>query len=183
VSLSAPYAATPRELAADVRSRLAALASAHQLTLADTAATYYETPATAVTFTCLLGTIVQPYQVDGKERTTIKGPEVAISAQVFTSLALLLHEIASNSAKYGALSVLEGSVDITLTTDENDLTMIWSESGGPPIKSEPELNGFGTRLETMVQKSISATIKREWREQGLKLELRVSLKRIAPDAR
>jgi PAS domain S-box-containing protein len=180
VSLSAPYAATSRELASDVQSRLAALAAAHQLTLAETASTPSNAPASTSTFTDLLRTIVEPYQFAGKERVMIAGPEVAISTQVFTSLALLLHEITSNSAKYGALSAPEGTIDIELNAIEGYLIMIWSEMGGPAINSAPDVNGFGTRLEEMVQKAISATIQREWHEQGLKLELRMPLDCITP---
>ena len=74
---------------------------------------------------------------------------MALSAQAATGLALLLHELAPNATKHGALSVAEGHVTVAWTLtggqDEERLTLRWHEQGGPPV-TPPQRRGFGSRL-------------------------------------
>lgn len=80
-------------------------------------------------------------------RVTIEGPPVILSAQVAQSFALVLHELATNAAKYGALSNLRGSVDIRWSVFDRDgdcqFRFHWQERGGPPVKP-PMQTGFGS---------------------------------------
>ncbi len=84
-----------------------------------------------------------------RTRLKVSGPQVSLGPRATLSVSLLLHELATNAAKYGALSNSEGLVGVTWRVDgagdEEDLVLDWEESGGPPVK-EPARRGFGSRL-------------------------------------
>ncbi|NTI30938.1 PAS domain S-box protein, partial [Rhizobium rhizogenes] len=106
VSLSARAATTPGELASAVSARLNALARAHALTVPRTSGAASRNEQ-ATTLHALIQTIVAPYDIttDSRQsRAIVTGPDIAISGSAVTSFALLLHEFATNAAKYGALS-------------------------------------------------------------------------------
>lgn len=84
------------------------------------------------------------HDYDGRFR--LKGPGVVLSAEVATQLGLVLHELATNAAKYGSLSVPDGRVDIIWTATGTKLSLIWREHGGPAITKTPQFRGFGTLL-------------------------------------
>jgi PAS domain S-box-containing protein len=100
---------------------------------------------------------------DNHERIRLNGPSVLLSAEVATQLGLVLHELATNAVKHGALSGPEGQVDIVWTVTKNRLRLVWREYGGPRIEGEPEYAGFGSIL------IASSTIKasRRFRPEGL----------------
>ena len=79
----------------------------------------------------------------------MQGPQVTLTSQLAVSLGMAIHELTTNSAKYGALSVFGGKVEVTwsVTIDatRQTLTFDWIESGGPPV-TEPTRKGFGARL-------------------------------------
>ncbi len=91
-----------------------------------------------------------PHDHPGGARFTVDGPAVRLSPQQAVSVALTLHELATNALKYGALSVAEGHVELlwNLAHDHvgaRDISVLWRESGGPAV-TPPEHTGFGTRL-------------------------------------
>lgn len=91
---------------------------------------------------------VRPHRSGEGVRFSIGGPDAALPAQAVVGLSLALHELATNAAKYGALSVPEGRVTIRWSIGEGPpprIELTWSESGGPPV-SPPERQGFGTKL-------------------------------------
>jgi two-component sensor histidine kinase len=91
---------------------------------------------------------VRPHRSGEGVRFSIGGPDAALPAQAVVGLSLALHELATNAAKYGALSVPQGRVAIRWSLREGPpprLVLTWSESGGPPV-SPPERQGFGTKL-------------------------------------
>ena len=94
----------------------------------------------------------------GSDRFVISGPSVWLTPALSLALALALHELATNAAKYGALSVESGSVMVSWavegSSDERRLTLRWVERGGPPVQS-PTRQGFGSRL---IERSLSAEI-------------------------
>jgi len=126
----------------DLSSRLVALSNAHKLLVQQNWAG------------AELGAIVRkaaaPYQSGRKPRLTFDGPALRLSPQQAVSMALVLHELATNAVKYGALSGPDGEVAISwnLHLDEagaRHMTFLWQERGGPPV-TEPQRRGFGTRL-------------------------------------
>ena len=104
---------------------------------------------------------VAPYR-RGDDHFTISGPKVRLTPRTAIALAMALHELATNAAKYGALSVPTGRVSVqwSVTGDEpRRLTLRWEEVGGPPVVP-PSRTGFGTRL---VQRSLAAELEGEVR--------------------
>lgn len=85
---------------------------------------------------------------DYEGRFRLKGPDVLLSAEVATQLGLVLHELATNAAKYGSLSVPDGHVDVVWTATKSKLNLMWREHGGPKIEKKPAFTGFGTLLIT-----------------------------------
>jgi len=84
-------------------------------------------------------------------RVTVTGPDALVAPEAYTVLALVLHEMMTNSAKYGSLCDSSGRLAIDTRLDQNgDLTIAWRESGGPPVKA-PQRRGFGS---TIIEKSI-----------------------------
>ena len=83
---------------------------------------------------------------------------------------MLFYEFATNSAKYGALSVVEGEVHVELFTDSDQACLVWRESGGPEPSSGGSA-GFGSQLQNGVTGALRATLEREWPPQGLVAKL------------
>jgi len=183
VTLSAPFASTANELAATVRARLISLSRAHDLTLAE-ASPGKSRAGQSTTLHALISTIVSPFDDrvgEEKQRVSITGIDLPISGGSITSIALLLHEFATNAAKYGALSVSEGCIDIACIKELDRLIITWQEQGGPPIGSDLRVEGFGTRLAQLtVRGQLGGEISREWRPEGLAIRLSVLLDRLSP---
>ena len=98
------------------------------------------------------------YVASGSERVRRTGPDVLLQPTAFSTLALVVHELTTNSAKYGALSALHGHVDIAWRFDATGwLVMDWTEHGGPPVQA-PSRRGFGT---TIIERSVSHDLKGE----------------------
>lgn len=83
---------------------------------------------------------------DYDERFRLRGPDVVLSAEMATQIGLVLHELATNAVKYGALSVPEGTVNVAWSFTPAKLCLIWRETGGPGIDKTPDFSGFGTLL-------------------------------------
>jgi PAS domain S-box-containing protein len=179
VTLSARSAATPAELASAVTSRLAALAQAHALTV-PALSDECETVEQDTTLHTLIRTIIAPFDRSPEvSRARITGIDVPVSRTAATSLSLLLHEIATNAAKYGALSVPEGTVDIVCTEEGERLVLTWAERNGPQIQCEPNVEGFGTALSNATARGqLGGKIVREWNRKGLFVRLEVARQRL-----
>jgi PAS domain S-box-containing protein len=182
VTLSARSAATPAELAASVAARLEALSRAHALTIPPTSGETVETEQ-ATTLHALIRMLVAPFENDpGSSRVRIEGLDVPVSGNAATSLSLLLHEFATNAAKYGALSTPEGVIDIHCEDDGEQVSLTWTERGGPNIPTDPVVEGFGTLLSgATVRGQLGGDIQREWRPEGLFLKLSVLRSRLTAD--
>ncbi|MCI4592138.1 PAS domain S-box protein [Sphingobium sp. BYY-5] len=180
VTLSARSAATPADLAFTVSARLNALSQAHSLTVPrKSEATDRREQQT--TLHALIKTITAPYddEVDIQSRIAISGPDIAIAGGALTSLALLLHEFTTNAAKYGALSVPEGRVEISCADEGDHITLDWSERGGPTADHQTQDDGFGTLLvSATVQGQLGGEISRDWKPQGLSIHLMAAKDRL-----
>ena len=110
----------------------------------------------------------------------ISGDDMAISTRTATPLALVFHELATNSAKYGALSSDEGTVTLTIEDKGGTLLLRWVERGGPPAPKDP-VQGFGSRLvEMSVTGQLGGTWARRFEKDGMVCELTVLKGAIAP---
>jgi PAS domain S-box-containing protein len=123
----------------------------------------------------LLNEELAPYSMSDRIRLT--GTEVHLQPATAQTLALALHELVTNSAKYGALSALAGQLSIDWNVDDDTLALTWEESGGPEVR-EPTSRGFGTRsLMASVESQLGGQAMFEWRAEGLVCRLRVPLTR------
>jgi two-component sensor histidine kinase len=109
----------------------------------------------------------------------IAGPDVPLTDGAVTSLALLLHEFATNAAKYGALSTSSGRVDVECSEDEQQFVLTWTERGGPTVKKPEDGEGFGGLLaRATVKGQLGGEIVRDWNPEGLTIWLSVPRERL-----
>jgi two-component sensor histidine kinase len=109
----------------------------------------------------------------------VTGSDIPIAGGALTSFALLLHEFATNAAKYGALSVPDGRVAISCIEDGNDVILTWVESGGPVVARQTDGEGFGSRLaRATVGGQLGGEIFRTWNPEGLSIRLVVARDRL-----
>jgi two-component sensor histidine kinase len=173
ISLSAQASTNVKELAVDLRSRLQALARAHDLTLPDLSnADATEAATTVVT---LMRAILAPHEHAHASRIAITGSDAPVSRNALTSFALLIHELTTNAAKYGALSSPVGQLTIDIATIDERLHVQWEERGSTPLAEALVREGFGTVLENAVLKGMGGTISRDWKSDGLSLLLKIPL--------
>jgi two-component system, chemotaxis family, CheB/CheR fusion protein len=156
--------------------RLAALASAHDLLV--------ETEWRGADLTALAQHQLEPYAVDDPERVTIRGEPVSLPAHLATPFSLVLHELATNVAKYGSLSQPKGKVllswDLSSRNNPPVLRVQWQEENGPSAApSRP--TGFGTGL---IEQGIPrATVRREFGSEGLLCTIEVPLSEAEDNGR
>ncbi|WCK05649.1 PAS domain S-box protein [Agrobacterium tumefaciens] len=178
VSLSARTTKTSAELAAAVRERLNALSRAHMLTVSLTSLES-DRLAQATTLHSLIKTILAPYGQGAASHVIISGPDIDITGGSLTSFALLLHEFATNAAKYGALSTEQGRVEIACESDDQLFTLTWTEKGGPPVKRTSDGEGFGTILgRATIGSQLGGEIHRDWKPNGLVIRLSAARDRL-----
>lgn len=122
----------------DFGARIHALAAAQKLLI--------DSEARAANLAAVVRDALEPHCVDG-QRCTITGPELALGGRRAHAITLALHELATNAAKYGALSVEHGWVDVSWTVQDERLDFLWREREGPAVMA-PERRGFGSLLIT-----------------------------------
>jgi two-component sensor histidine kinase len=122
-----------------------------------------------------LGELIERALVGGTGRVAVAGPEVMLGADAVMALTLVIHELESNSIKYGALSNEHGRVSIRWEVNEGRLALEWTETDGPPC-APPLRQGFGTQ---MIAKLIGGRFKgaaqTEYRPDGLRWRLTAPL--------
>jgi PAS domain S-box-containing protein len=119
-------------------ARLRALFSAGEVVLSSS--------ARLADMRALLESALEPFRVNGeKSRIELEGPAIEITEQVAGSLALAVHELATNASKYGALSGSNGSVSLKWDVSRGRIRLDWKEKNGPPV-AKPSHEGFGTRV-------------------------------------
>ncbi|MEP7348792.1 MAG: PAS domain-containing protein [Sphingorhabdus sp.] len=125
----------------------------------------------------MLAELLAPYEVDG--RIAVGGDDVRIDERSATPLALVIHELATNAVKYGALSVMNGRVEIVTGLQGDTVTIRWKEHGGPRISTPPEETGFGTQLSDIsIKDQLGGKIERIWNADGLEVILTIDPSRL-----
>jgi two-component sensor histidine kinase len=130
----------------------------------------------------LISILLAPYDetaaFSGRIRVAVA--RMGVGERAATALAMVVHELATNSVKYGCLSCAVGSLDITSSIDGDDLCLIWAETGGPAIIEEPMLKGYGSKLiARSVSGQLGGTLGYDWQASGLVVTLRMRQDRLA----
>jgi PAS domain S-box-containing protein len=108
-----------------------------------------------------------PYRTSDSDRVVTNGPEVLLQPAAAQTLALALHELVTNAAKYGAMSSSSGRVRLTWELQGGNLILHWSESGGPATQ-EPSSQGFGTKIIiASIERQLGGQATFNWRPEGL----------------
>lgn len=166
---------TKEEMVEDLMSRLSALAASHDLIHPA-----FNEQKRAVSLRELLVVLLEAYP-EGSGRSqnvAISAPEVLVGEHSIAALAMIVHELATNSLKYGALSAAEGRLDVSCREDETEVEVIWTERGGPPPALPIGHDGFGSKLTARVIKQVGGSISRDWTDKGVIVTLRLSKARL-----
>jgi PAS domain S-box-containing protein len=108
-----------------------------------------------------------PYRTSDQDRVQTSGPAIVLQPAAAQTLALVLHELVTNAAKYGALSSVSGKVSLRWTSDGRTIAFTWTESGGPET-SKPATLGFGTRIVlASVERQLGGQVAFDWQPHGL----------------
>jgi two-component sensor histidine kinase len=119
----------------------------------------------------LLDLQLGPYNDGSAHQVTMEGPPVHLPSELAVPISMAVHELTTNAAKYGSLSVEGGRVQVTWSFEEKDrrpvLRLEWREHNGPPVKP-PTRDGFGTRLlERVLATQVNASVHSDFRPEGL----------------
>ena len=175
--MSSRSASTTADMAADLIGKLTALGRAHDLVRP-----LPGHEGKAVLLGDLFSVLLAPYDDIGAfaGRIRVAVPRMGVGESTAQTLALAIHELATNSLKHGALSSDTGSLDVSESTDGEDLLLTWAETGGPEISGPPEMSGFGSQLlaRSFAQR-LGGAITHDWQPSGLVATLRLSKERMA----
>jgi PAS domain S-box-containing protein len=112
-----------------------------------------------------------PYRAAGNERVSAQGPIVLLPPATAQTIALALHELATNAGKYGALSSGAGRVKLTWCTKPGQVELVWAEHDGPKITS-PSRQGYGSRaIVAGIERQLGGMVNFDWQESGLRCTL------------
>ena len=165
-------ATTTEEMARDITQRLHALGQAHELIRPS-----LSQQKKAVQLGELLAALLAAYDKRGKvgDRIRLDVSDVLVGEAAITTVALVIHELATNSIKYGSLSSASGSVNIECSVGDGDVILVWTEKGGPPLTMPRGQAGFGSRLvHTSITSQLGGSITFEWPTDGAIVTLKVS---------
>jgi two-component sensor histidine kinase len=176
-SIASRSATSAEQMAAELISRLSALGRAHDLVR--------PVPGrkeNGALLGDLLTILLAPYD-DGAAfsgRIRVAVPRMSVGESGATSLAMVLHELATNSMKYGALSAVTGTLDVSCVAEGGELVLVWTERGGPRIAAPPDTTGYGSRMLTRsMQSQLNGSVARDWSEDGAIITLRIDATRLA----
>jgi two-component sensor histidine kinase len=175
-AISSRSAQSVEEMASQLTERLTALGRAHDLVRP-----LPNGQGDAALLGDLLTVLLAPYDDMGafKGRLRVAVERMGVGQSSATALALVIHELATNSMKYGALSVPTGTLDITSQSDGEDIVLRWLERGGPQVDKPDGLGGFGSKLvQRSVTSQLGGQIDYEWDEGGLIVTLRMRRSRL-----
>jgi two-component sensor histidine kinase len=170
-NISSRSTATSAEMALELTQRLSALGRAHDLVRP-----LPGSQGSAALLGDLLTVLLAPYDDLGafSGRIRVSVPRMGVGEAAATTLALIVHELATNSLKYGALSSETGTLDVACDSPGDEIVIVWRERGGPTAKPPEGKPGYGTRL---VGRSVSGqfrgAIAYDWHPDGVVVTIRM----------
>lgn len=172
--LSSGTAGSVPQYVSALTARLQSMASAHDL--------LRKGDWRGADFSDLVNTALSPFAAAGYQNIAVDGPSMVVTAKSAQTLALVLHELATNAVKYGALSVPAGSVDVRWeisSQDQHHFVFHWQERGGPEV-SQPQGRGFGMCVLESAGADGGGPSKCTWHPDGFAFSFRGSLLCISP---
>jgi PAS domain S-box-containing protein len=157
---------TPDALKEAIEGRIRALANVHSL--------FVETRWIGADLATIATHELAPYAEKDRARVRIGGPPILLEPSVAQAIAVTLHELATNAAKYGALSAPSGRVDLAWSEADGNLNLRWTETGGPPVEP-PTRKGFGGRITEQMIAQMKGQSHFDWRPEGLVCELTLKI--------
>ena len=154
---------TPQGLKSAIEGRIQALANVHSL--------FAQSRWIGAELSTIAAQELAPYLQGEAARVRIDGPQVLLEPSTAQSIAVVLHELVTNAAKYGALSGRDGQVALGWSeAADRLLTLRWTEDGGPSVTT-PTREGFGSRLIARMIGDLKGTTNFEWHPKGLVCEI------------
>lgn len=171
IGLSARSTPEAKPFADRLRQRIHALGEAHDFVRPHSHLS--AAPHGQGKISALIERLMRAYEEDeDNRRVTFSGDDTDIDDAAATPLALLFHELATNAAKYGALSLPGGRVSVEGRDEGESFSMTWRETGGAPVVMDAQPSGFGTRLiHLSVEGQMRGTLNHDWRKEGLVVEI------------
>ena len=171
VSQTLKTARSPEEFGDELEGRIGAVAQAHGLLT--------QAGGGEVMLRDVIVMELAPYDRENG-KIVISGPDIALTPKAGLALVMAVHELASNAAKYGALSTLTGALAIEwsiASASDEMLTLSWVETEGPPVE-RPSRRGFGTTMIEALSYELDAEVLREFRETGLQCVISMPLSAV-----
>ena len=154
---------TPQGLKSAIEGRIQALANVHSL--------FAQSRWIGAELSTIAAQELAPYLQDSVSRARMEGPQVLLEPGTAQAIAVVLHELTTNAAKYGALSSVEGQVTLDWSQAADGLlTLHWTEKGGPPVKA-PTRHGFGGRVIERMIGDLKGKAHFDWRPEGIVCEI------------
>jgi two-component sensor histidine kinase len=176
-AITARSAASKEEMVNQLTQRLTALGRAHDLVRP-----LQGGQGNAALLGDLFTVLLAPYDDEGAfaGRIRVAVPRMGVGQSSATSLALVIHELATNSLKYGALSVETGTLDVSGVLTEGDVEIAWSEQGGPAVEPPAGFDGYGSKLlHRAIAGQLDGSISYDWTGSGLVVALRLKESRLS----
>jgi two-component sensor histidine kinase len=175
-AITSRSAATAAEMASDLTRRLSALGRAHDLVRPLPGA-----QGSAALLGDLITVLLAPYDDLGPfaGRVRVAVPRMGVGEGAATTLALVIHELATNSVKHGALSAETGTLDVSCATCDGDISLVWTERGGPPVAAPEGDGGFGSKLVNRAMSGqLGGAIAIQWAPEGVIVTLTMNKERL-----
>ena len=169
--LASRSATSVEDMARDLTKRLMALDRAHNLVRP-----LPNKQGKAALLGDLLAILLAPYDDMGafSGRIRVAVPRMGVGERTATTLAMIMHELATNSVKYGCLSAEAGMLDVSSRSDNENLVIVWAESGGPEVEGPPDHLGFGTNyVRQTILRQFDGALDHDWEPGGLVVTLRM----------
>jgi two-component sensor histidine kinase len=175
-AITSRSAKTTADMAQELTHRLTALGRAHDLVRP-----LPGQGGKAALLGDLLTVLLAPYDDMGafSGRVRVAVPRMGVGEQAATTIALVVHELATNSLKYGALSSPTGTLDISCAPHESEVVVVWTERGGPPVTAPAGEGGYGSKLLNRgMTVQLGGSITCDWSAEGVIVSLAMTKDRL-----